>query len=128
MTIRDYSDNIILVALPPEPYIRDQLDKVMEIASQGTSNVVIDFAQVDIMTSLAFSGFLRLHQLLTDSGRRLVFFNVAPLTKELFNVTCFDNIFEFVDDLDAAAATINQTPITAKPAAVILNPQTVAEQ
>lgn len=108
MAIQNYSENIILVELPSEPDVRKELDKVMEIVQDRTDcDVLIDFSRVDIMVSLSLSGCIQLHKLLNASGRRLVFFNVANLTKDVFKVTCFDNIFEFADDLDAATTILS---------------------
>lgn len=107
MAIQDYSDHIILVELPSEPQIRQELDKVMEIVRQKADyDVVIDFSSVDIMNSLTLSGFLQLHKLLAGSEHRLIFCNTAPITKDIFKVTCFDGIFEFVDDKSDALASL----------------------
>lgn len=108
MAIQNHSDNIILVELPPEPDIRKELDKVMEIVQDRTDcDVLVDFTRVDIMMSLSLSGFIQLYKLLNASSRRLIFFNISSLTRDIFKVTCFDNIFEFADDLQAAAAMLN---------------------
>ena len=108
MAIQNYSDNIILVELPPEPDVRAELDKVMEIVHQRTDcDVLIDFSRVDMMVSLSLSGFIQLHKLLAASGRRFIFFNASSLTKDIFKVTCLDGIFEFANDLSAATAMLN---------------------
>jgi len=41
MAIQDYSDHIILVELPSEPQIRQELDKVMEIVRQKADYDVV---------------------------------------------------------------------------------------
>jgi len=108
MAIQDYSDNIILVELPSEPDIRKELDKVMEIVQDRTDcDVLVDFSRVDIMVSLSLSGCIQLHKLLNASGRHLIFFNVTNLTKDIFKVTCFDNIFEFADDFHDATTMLS---------------------
>lgn len=107
MAIQNYSDNIILVELPPEPNIRAELDKVMEMVHQRADcDVLIDFSRVDMMVSLSLSGFIQLHKLLAASGHRLIFFNASSLTKGIFKVTCLDGVFEFADDLSAATAML----------------------
>jgi len=99
MTIKNHSEGIIIVELPPEPGIRAELDTLMEILHTGTDNdVIIDFSNVDIMTSMTLSGFLKVRETVTEAGRRLIFTNAAALTKDIFTVTCFDGIFEFIDD------------------------------
>lgn len=107
MAIQDYSDNIILVELPSEPQIRQELDKVMEIVRQRADcDVVVDLSNVDILLSLSLSGFIQLHKLLIGSGRRLVLCNTSSTTKGIFRVTCFDGIFEFIDDKSDAVASL----------------------
>jgi len=99
MTIKSYADNIILVDLPPEPDTRRELDNLMKILSAGSNcDVVIDFSRVNIMTSMALSGFLQLRKLMEESRRRLIFCNATSITKDIFKVTCFEGIFEFIDD------------------------------
>lgn len=107
MTIRNYSDNVILVELPSEPETRQELDKVMEIVRpRANCDVVVDLTGIDIMTSLSLSGFMQLYKLLNGSGRRMIFCNTSSITKDIFRVTCFDSIFEFIDDKSDALASL----------------------
>ena len=105
MGIQNWSENIILVDLPREPQIADELEAVTEIAcNKGDCDVVLDFSSVDIITSSSISALLKLRKLLADCGHRLVFCNVAAATKGVFVVTGLDSIFEFVDDKFTALA------------------------
>ena len=110
MAIKSYADNIILVELPPEPDIRKELDTLMEIINAGSGfDVILDFTHVTIMTSMALSGFLQLRKLMEKTGRKLIFCNATSITKDIFKVTCFDGIFEFIDDKKEALRTL-QSP------------------
>jgi len=105
MGIQNWSDDIILVDLPQEPHMGDELKTVTEIVrDRGDCDVVIDFSSVDIVTSSSLSKFLKLRKLLADCGHRLVFCNVAPATKGIFTVTGLDGVFEIVDDKFVALA------------------------
>ncbi len=105
MGIQNWSENIILVDLPAEPGIREELKAVTEIVrGRDDCDVVIDFSSIDIVTSSSLSALLRLHKLLTDCGHRLVFCNVAAATKSIFTVTGIDELFDFVDDKFTALA------------------------
>ncbi len=105
MGIQNWSDDIILVDLPQEPHIGDELKTVTEmVRDRGDCDVVIDFSSVDIVTSSSISALLKLRKLLTDCGHRLVFCNVAPATRGIFTVTGLDGIFEVVDDKFVALA------------------------
>jgi len=105
MGIQNWSEDIILVDLPAEPQIADELKSVTEIVrDRGDCNIVLDFSSVDIVTSSSLSAMLKLRKLLVDCGHRLVFCNVAAATKGVFTITGLDGIFEFVDDKFVALA------------------------
>lgn len=105
MAIQDWSENIILVDLPPEPQMGDELEAVTSIVrDRADCEVVVDFSSVDIVTSSSLSKLLKLRKLLTDCGHQLVFCGVAPATRKIFAITGLEEIFEFVDDKFAALA------------------------
>jgi anti-anti-sigma factor len=107
MGIQNWSEDVILVDLPEEPEIGDELVTVTEtVRDRGNCDVVIDFSSVDIVTSSSLSKLLKLRKLLTDCGHRLVFCSVAPATKGIFTVTGLDGIFELVDDKFVALASL----------------------
>jgi len=103
MTVKNYTEDIILVELPAEPDIRAELDHVMDLIDQGrTCDCFVDFSNVTIISSMAISGFLQLRKLIKNAGRRLIFYNASNITKDIFRVTCLDAAFEYADDLNAA--------------------------
>ena len=105
MGIQNWSEDIVLVDLPQEPQIADELGAVIEIVrDRGDCDVVVDFSEVDIITSSSLSRFLKLRKLLTDCGHRLVFCGAAAATRGIFTVTGLDMVFEFVDDKFVALA------------------------
>jgi len=107
MGIQDWSDDIVLVDLPAEPQMADELIAVIEIVrNRGDCDVVIDFSSVDIVTSSSLSKLLKLRKLLADCGHRLVFCTVAAATKGIFTVTGLDGVFEIVDDKFVALAAL----------------------
>ena len=107
MGIQDWSENIILVDLPQEPSVGEELETVTQmVRDRGDCDVVMDFSNVDILTSSSLSKLLKLRKLLTDCEHRLVFSNVAPATKGIFTVTGLDGIFEIADDKFVALASL----------------------
>ena len=107
MGIQNWSDNIVLVDLPAEPELGDELKAVTEIVrDRGDCDVVIDFSSVDIITSSSLSKFLKLRKLLADCRRKLIFCNVAAATKGIFTITGLDGVFELVDDKFVALASL----------------------
>ena len=107
MGIQDWSEDIILVDLPQEPEVGDELKTVTEmVRDRGDCDVVIDFSGVDIVTSSSLSKMLKLRKMLTDCGHQLIFWSVAAATKGIFMVTGLDGIFEFADDKFVALASL----------------------
>ncbi len=114
MTLKNHTDNIILVELPAEPGIRQELDKTMEIVRENSDHdVLVDFSIVNIMTSMTLSGFLKLRKLLDITNRRLIFFNTSRITRDIFRVTCLDAVFEYAEDLESAQQMLKATPTPA---------------
>jgi len=107
MGIQNWSEDIILVDLPQEPDLGDELKTATEaVRDRGDCEVVVDFSNVDIITSSSLSKLLKLRKLLGDCGHRLVFCSVAPATKGIFTITGLDGIFEIVDDKFVALASL----------------------
>ncbi len=107
MGIQNWSEDIILVDLPQEPDMGEELKSVTEITrDRGDCDVVVDFSSVDIVTSSSLSKLLKLRKLLADCGHRLVFCGVAAATRGIFTVTGLDGIFEIADDKFVALASL----------------------
>jgi anti-anti-sigma factor len=107
MGIQNWSENIVLVDLPQEPEMGDELKAVTEIMrDRGDCDLVVDFSAVDIVTSSSLSKLLKLRKLVGDCGHRLVFCSVAPATKGIFTVTGLDGVFELADDKFVALASL----------------------
>lgn len=105
MGIQNWSEDIILVSLAPEPQLGEELQETYEIIQDSTGkDVVVDFADVDIITSSSIAKLLRLRKALVDSGNKLIFCAVSPKTKNIFSVTGLDSVFDFVDDQFVALA------------------------
>jgi len=111
MGIQNWSEDIILVDLQQEPHMGEELQSVTEmVRDRGDCEVVIDFSDVDIITSSNISKLLKLRKLLADCGHKLVFCNVAPATKGVFTITGLDDIFEFAQDKFIALASLQMVP------------------
>jgi anti-anti-sigma factor len=107
MGIQNWSEDIVLVNLAPEPQMGEELQSVIETAAQkGSCDVVVDFAEVDILTSSSIAKLLKLRKALVDCNRRLVFSSVKPHTEKIFAVTGLDNVFDFLEDQFVALASL----------------------
>jgi anti-anti-sigma factor len=105
MGIQNWSENIVLVDLPAEPLMSDELKTVTDIVrDRGDCDVVMDFSNIDIITSSSLSKLLKLRKMLLDWDHQLIFCNVAPATKGIFAVTGLEGIFKVVEDKFVALA------------------------
>lgn len=107
MGIQNWSEEILLVDLQPEPNMGEELQAtIATVRDRGDCDVVIDFSQVDIITSSSLSKLLKLRKLLADCGHRLLFCGVAPATKGVFTVTGLEEVFDFAPDKFVALASL----------------------
>jgi len=107
MAIQHWSDNIIVVDLPYEPEMAEELETLVDMLSDlDHCSVVIDFSSVSIVTSSSLSKLLELRKHLVDCSSRLIFCGIPPATRGVFTVTGLDQVFEIADDKFAALATL----------------------
>lgn len=107
MGIQNWSDDVILVNLAKEPDMGEELQTVIGIINENHGkDVVVDFADVDIVTSSSIAKLLKLRKVLCDNGQKLVFSTVGPKTRSIFTVTGLDSVFHFVDDQFVALASL----------------------
>jgi anti-anti-sigma factor len=110
MAIKNWSDNIVIVNLHEELRISAELKSVNEIISnRDDCDVIMDFSDVDIVTSSDICNLIILHTLLHKRGRRLILCNVAVLTKCIFTVAGLDELFDFADDKDVQTVIADLT-------------------
>ncbi|RKY12644.1 MAG: hypothetical protein DRP52_04440 [Planctomycetota bacterium] len=107
MGIQNWSEDVIVVNLATEPDMGDELQTVIGLVTENTMrDVVVDFADADIVTSSSIAKFLKLRKVLCDNGRTLVFCSVSPKTRSIFSVTGLESVFDFTDDQFIALASL----------------------
>ena len=107
MGIQNWSENVVLVNLAKEPDMGEELQTVIDVVSENISQeVVVDFADTDIITSSSIAKLLKLRKVLHDNNQTLVLSSVRPKTRSIFDVTGLDNVFDFMDDSFIALASL----------------------
>ena len=105
MGVQNWSEHVILVNLAQEPDLGEDVQSVCEIVTdQADQDVVVDFSDVEILTSSSIAKLLKLRKILHDNQRKLVLCCVQPQTKNVFHVTGLDTVFSFVQDQFIALA------------------------
>ena len=113
MGIDHSSHGILTVILPPEPKLGSELETVANIVRDGADcDIVVDFSNVDIVTSSNLSKLLRLNKLLGELGHRLVLCSVPSPIEDIFKIVGLNVVFEVTSDKSAALAFIkNLQPV-----------------
>ncbi|MHC4551169.1 MAG: STAS domain-containing protein [Planctomycetota bacterium] len=107
MGIQNWSEEVILVNLAKEPDMGEELQTVIGIVTENDKlDVVVDFVDIDVVTSSSIAKLLKLRKVLCDNGRKFVLSTVGPKTRSIFSVTGLDNVFTFVDDQFVALASL----------------------
>jgi anti-anti-sigma factor len=106
MAIQNWSDDIILVELGDDPQFSDDVTNLMSMLEGKASDVVLNFGAVSFINSSNIAKLLRLRKQMIASGRRLILCDVNTQVWGVFLVTGLDKIFEFINDVSTALATI----------------------
>ena len=107
MTIHNLSQSVVLIELHREPIMPDDLKEAVDVIRQrGDCDLVLDFSDVDIITSSSLAQLLRIRQMMLDCGHRLILCGVNSFTRSAFKVTGLEGIFELVDDKAGASAEL----------------------
>lgn len=103
MGIQNLSTNVLLITLPEQPQLEDELEKVNKgLSDEFNCNVVVDFYKVQILTSGTISNLVTLNRMLKDSGQLLVLCNVPSNIERIFTRLGLKKVFEFAKDELAA--------------------------
>jgi len=99
MGIKNSLRDVIVVDLPEQPQYGDELEEVNGLLSETVDrDVVIDFANVQMLTSETICGLMILERLLRGAGRQLVLCSLPSAIKQIFVRTGLVSIFQFADD------------------------------
>jgi anti-anti-sigma factor len=108
MSIKDWSDNILLVELQDDPQFSDDLNAVQDlVAKRNGCHVVLDFAGVTFLNSSNIAKLLRLRKLMhTTAPGKLRLCGITTGVWGVFLVTGLDKIFELCDDVSSGLASV----------------------
>lgn len=111
MWIENVSDKtyVMYVAVSREPELKKELETINEIV-QGRDDcyVIINLANIEMLTSSSITSLLKLHNVLSENGRLLVLCKVSLPTKGVFRTAELNSVFNFAVDMFAAQAMIQK--------------------
>jgi anti-anti-sigma factor len=108
MSVKDWSDNIILAELQDDPQFTDDFNAVHDLVERRNgSSVVLDFSGVTFLNSSNIAKLLKLRKLLqTTAPGKLRLCGIQTGVWGVFLVTGLDKIFEFSDDVASGLASL----------------------
>lgn len=107
MSVQFWSENIVVVDLPREPFLGDELQSTVdEICYDVCNDVVLDFSEVEMITSSSIAKLLKLRKILTQHDKRMVICKVGTRTLNIFRLTGLLEVFQFASDKTVALASL----------------------
>ncbi len=104
MSIKNWSDEILVVELDMEPEFTEDLLMVMAKVRETPFHVVLDLRSVTQLGSSSISQMLRLRTLLIHADKKLRLCGVNNGVWLVMRTTGLDHVFKFADDVTVALA------------------------
>ena len=109
MGIEHLSENVLFVCLQ-EPQLRYELVTVNEVVSEGCScDIIIDFSNVELLTSGGISSLIILERLLNSLGHKIILCAVSSNNLQVLERTGIQPLFEFAGDGCAALQSVRSS-------------------
>jgi anti-anti-sigma regulatory factor len=101
---------VIYISVSREPEMRRELEIINEIVyGRDDCNVIINLASIEMLTSSSITKLVMLHNSLDKNGRSLILCRVGLPTKGIFATAGLASVFNFVNDVSDALATIQHS-------------------
>jgi len=71
-----------------------QADRVREVMDGVRASAVVDFKELDYISSAGLGVLLGVQKRLSETGHRLTLVNLNHHIREIFRIAGFDNVFE----------------------------------
>jgi len=110
MPIQSIDSGTVCVTVPKNPHLSYELSAVTEHINRcGPCDVILDFSQVEGITSESISNLLILHKFISEQNRSLVLCNVPLATRSIFTIVELEEVFDFANSKDEALQSLLRT-------------------
>jgi len=106
MTIEHWSDDILLVALPPEPGMSEDLMLAVDEVKAHPRHVVLDLSNVTTLNSSNLAQMLRVRKVVIEHDRKLRLAALSQPIWDVLAVTGLDRVFDVAEDVPTALASL----------------------
>jgi anti-sigma B factor antagonist len=73
-----------------------------ELGAEGEARVLLDFCNVQYVSSIVLGNFVLFRRRVDDVGGKLKLCNLSPILHNLFRITKLDHLFTIEDDMETA--------------------------
>ena len=109
MSITEWSEDVLLVDLFPEPLLSEDLQQLL-LAIDGpgaeAKHVILDFQQVNGLTTSNIAAMLRVRKRVPQQKRRLFICAVNDRVWSIFMTAGLDDVFETSAEVSTALASV----------------------
>ncbi len=109
MTLNQWDDNILILALLNEPDFSEDTDSLilkLQSENETCSNVIIDLQNVSTLNSSNLGALIEIKKLLETKDKRMVICNISDSIWSTMLATGLDQVFEFIEDTTTALLLI----------------------
>ncbi len=108
MSIKDWSENIILVELQDDPLYSEDLNLLEEmLEGKPNRHVVLDLSEIQFLNSSNIAKLLKLRKrMLVSPPTKLRLCGITTSVWGVFLVTGLDKLFDFSDNVASGLASI----------------------
>jgi len=99
----------VVILLPPEPNMGEQLEAIIQRVAQSIrSDLVLDFSNIDEVASTSIARLIQLQPKIEDDGGRMVLCHVSPAVRSILTAANLSRSFKFADDRRQARVELSQ--------------------
>jgi len=102
MTVQQWNEDTLVVQLTDDPGLSEDMAEVSNRLRAGACDVVLDLADLGLLTSSGIAKLLRLRKHMIERQRRLILCTPQDRTWSVFLATGLDAIFEFTPTVTEA--------------------------
>lgn len=108
MSVKEWSEEIILAELQDDPVFSEDLNQIQEmVESRAGGHVVLDLSGINFLNSSNIAKLLKLRKLVVASpGAKLRLCAINTSVWGVFLVTGLDKIFDFCDNVAGGLASV----------------------
>jgi anti-anti-sigma factor len=108
MAVQQWDDETLVVQLADDPELSEDMAEVTGRIRSACCDVVLDLADLNLLTSSGISKLLRLRKKMIEQKRRLLLCSPQNRVWSVFLATGLDAIFEFADNVTEALTRLQR--------------------